>query len=106
MAAELRRLGYNIEKASQRKYNTIEEFANVVNLSLRDVHRLFEGRLVLSPFQLKAISEKVDISLKELLDVSGKYNLVECMGSFKDKRNEDKVLDLIDDYIDLMEAIS
>lgn len=106
MAAELRRLGYNIEKASQRKYNTIEDFAKAVNLSLRDVHRLFEGRLVLSPFQLKAISEKVDISLKELLDVSGKYNLVECMGSFKDKRNEDKVLDLIDDYIDLMEAIS
>lgn len=106
MAAELRRLGYNIEKASQRKYNTIDDFAKAVNLSLRDVHRLFEGRLVLSPFQLKAISEKVDISLKELLDVSGKYNLVECMGSFKDKRNEDKVLDLIDDYIDLMEAIS
>lgn len=106
MAAELRRLGYNIEKASQKKYNTIEDFASAIDLSLKDTHRLFEGRIVLSPFQLKAISEKVDVPLKELLDVSGRYTLVECMGSFKDKQNEDKVLDLIDNYIDLVEAIS
>jgi hypothetical protein len=65
-----------------------------------------EGRLIASPVQLKAISEKVEVPLKELLDVSGKYTLVECMGSFKCEENEDRILDLIDNYIDLVEAIS
>lgn len=106
MAAELRRLGYNIEKASRKAFAQTEEFANAINLSLKDVHRLFEGRLILSPLQLKVISEKVNMPLKELLDISGKYTLVECMGSFRDEKNEDKILDLIDNYIDLVEAIS
>lgn len=106
MAAELRRLGSNIEKASQKKYMQVEDFANAVNLSLKDVHRLFEGRLILSPLQLKVIAEKVNTPLKELLDISGQYTLVECMGSFKNKQNEDKILDLIDNYIDLVEAVS
>lgn len=106
MAAALRRLGSNIEKASRKTFKQIEEFANAINLSEKDVYRLFEGRLILSPVQLKVISEKVNTPLKELLDVSGKYTLVECMGSFKDEKNEDKILDLIDNYIDLIEAIS
>ena len=106
MAAELRRLGSNIEKASRENYKRVEDFANAINLSVRDVHRLFEGRLIVSPFQLKAISEKVNTPVRELLDISGKYTLVECMGSFKDEQNKDKILDLIDNYIDLVEAIS
>lgn len=106
MAAELRRLGYNIEKASQKKYEKIEEFACAINLSVKDTRRLFEGRLLPSPLQLKVVSEKVEVPLKQLLDVTGKYALVECMGNFKDEQNEDKILDLIDDYIDLVEAIS
>ena len=106
MAATLRRLGSNIEKASIKDFKQTEEFASAINLSVKDVHRLFEGRLVLSPVQLKLISEKVNKPLKELLDISGKYTLVECMGSFKDEKNEDKILDLIDNYIDLIEAIS
>ncbi len=105
MSAELRRLGSNIEKASRSNYKQIEEFANDTNLSVRDVHRLFEGRLILSPLQLKVISEKVNTPLKELLDISGEYTLVECMGRFKDEKNEDKILDLIDNYIDLVEAV-
>ena len=106
MAVELRRLGSNIEKASKKAFGHTEEFANAINMSLKDVHRLFEGRLILSPSQLKIISQKVDTPLKDLLDISGKYTFVECMGNFKDQKNEDKILDLIDNYIDLIEAIS
>ena len=52
------------------------------------------------------IAEVLKKPLKELLDTSGEFAIVECMGSFKDKNNEDKVLDIIDNYIDLIEAIS
>ena len=106
MAVMLRRLGSNIEKASLENYTHIEDFAKDVCLSVRDVHRLFEGRLVLSPIQLNLISQKVNTPLKDLLNVSGNYTFVECMGVFKDQSNEDKILDLIDNYIDLVESIS
>lgn len=106
MAVELRRLGNNIEKASKRTFKQTEEFASAINWSLKDVHRLFEGRLAVSPLQLKVISEKINTPVKTLLDISGEYTLVECMGNFKDVKNQDKILDLIDNYIDLIEAIS
>lgn len=106
MAAELRRLGSNIEKASKKNYTQVEDFASAINLSVKDVHRLFEGRLILSSSQLKVISEKVNTPMKKLLDISSKYTFVECVGSFKDVQNEDKILDLIDSYIDLSEAVS
>ena len=106
MAAELRRLGQNIEKASRSIYENIEDFARDINISTIDMYRLFEGRLLLLPSKLKQIAQVLNKSISELLDISGEYEFVECMGNFKDKQNEDKILDMIDNYIDLLEAIS
>lgn len=106
MAADLRRLGYNIEKASLSKYASKAEFAQAINLSVADVTRVFEGRLLLSPVKLKELAKLIGTSVRDLLDVTGEYNFVECMGNFKNKENEDKILDMIDNYIDLLEAIS
>lgn len=106
MAAELRRLGQNIEKASYAIYDNIGDFAKATGLSVADTYKLFEGRLMLVPSKLKEIANLVNKSLLELLDINGDYTFVECMGSFRDKKNEDKILDMIDDYIDLSEAIS
>ena len=106
MATELRRLGRNIEIASKSAYRNIEDFAKEINLSTKDMYRLFEGRLLLAPSMFMKIAEVLKKPLNELLDTSGEFAIVECMGSFKDKNNEDKVLDIIDNYIDLIEAIS
>lgn len=106
MAAELRRLGSNIEKASKTKYSSITDFARDVGLSVNDVSRLFEGRLFLPPFYLKKISQLIGLPFDELINTDGEYALVDCMGNFKDEKNKDKILDLIDNYIDLVEAVS
>ena len=106
MAAELRRLGQNIKKASRVKYDNTEDFAKAIGMSLFDTHRLIEGRLMLNPQKLKEVAVVLDKPLLELLNVDGDYTFVECMGNFKHKDNEDKILDMIDNYIDLIEAIS
>lgn len=106
MAADLRRLGQNIEKASQDIYTNVEDFAKAINLSLNDLYRVFEGRLLLTPSKLKEIAQVVNKPVGQLLNISGEYTFVECMGNFSDKSNEDQILDIIDDYIDLVEAIS
>lgn len=106
MAAELRRLGANIEEAYRAIYDSILEFAKDINLSENDVYRLFEGRLLLSPSKIKEVSRVLNKPLGELLDVSGNYAFVECMGNFTNMSNEDKILDIIDNYIDLVETVS
>ena len=106
MAADLRRLGRNIEKASKDIYDNVEDFAKNADISTSDVYRLFEGRLILNPLKLKEISKVVKKPLCDLLNTDGEYVFVECMGNFKDKNNEDKILDIIDSYVDLVEAIS
>lgn len=106
MAASLRRLGQNIEKASQTIYSNVEDFAKAVGLSITDLNKVFEGRLILPPLEFKRISQIINIPLNQLLNTTGDYTFVECMGNFREKENEDKILDLIDDYIDLVEAIS
>ena len=106
MAADLRRLGQNIKKASLEKYASTEAVAQAISLSVADVTRVFEGRLLLSPVKLKELSKLIGTSVRELLDVTGEYDFVECMGTFTNKENEDKILDMIDNYIDLLEAIS
>ena len=106
MAAELRRIGNNIARASQAIFADEKEFATQVNMSVADVYRLFEGRLMLYPAKLKEVAKILNKSVSELLDVSGDYKFVECMGHFNVKQNEDKILDIIDNYIDLLEAIS
>ena len=106
MAAELRRLGQNIENASRAIYENIEDFAKDINISAIDMYRLFEGRLLLLPSKLKEVARILNRPISELLDIRGEYMFVECMGSFKNKQNEDRILDMIDNYIDLLEAIS
>ena len=106
MAAELRRIGKNIAEASQAVFVDEHEFASRANMSVADVYRLFEGRLMLYPAKLKEVAKILNKSVSDLLDVSGEYKFVECMGHFEVKQNEDKILDIIDNYIDLLEAIS
>lgn len=106
MATELRRLGFNIEKASREMGDSTDDFAAKIGFSVRDTQRLFEGRLILSPVELKRISKLINKPLSELLNVNGSYSFVGCMGKFKNKKSEDKILDIIDNYIDLVEAIS
>lgn len=106
MANDLRRIGQNIEQFANNVYHSIEEFANAINLSVNDTHRLFEGRLVLTPLKLKEISRVLSVSLSELLNTEGEYSFVDCMGSFSNKANEDFIINIIDDYIDLIEDTS
>lgn len=106
MGTDLRKLGQNIEKASQSIYSNIEDFANAINISVKDMYRVFEGRLLLPPSKLIEVSRVINKPLGELLETNEEYKFIECMGNFKEQKNEEKILDIIDNYIDLVEAIS
>ena len=107
MASNLRSFGYNIETIAKKKNVDINAIADVCRLSINDVRRVFEGRLVLTPIQVSAIASILGCSIDQLLSTpKGFVSYGECMGEFKSPENEEKILNIIDDYIDLKESIN
>ncbi|MBE6741871.1 MAG: hypothetical protein E7570_06150 [Ruminococcaceae bacterium] len=107
MASNLRLLGYNIETMAKNNGVNISAIANACNLSTNDVQRVFEGRLVLTPAQVKAIANIFSCSIDQLLVKPSSFESYgECMGKFNNSENEEIILNIIDDYIDLRESIN
>lgn len=106
MSKMTRIYGRNIELAIKRKYSNIEGFLKDANMIERDVNRLFEGRLLLNYAKLKEISQLTETPISEFLEMDKDYTFVEPYGEFTNSENEHKILDLIDDYIDLVDILS
>lgn len=106
MASNLRLLGNNIKRMAEKNRLDTEELADACGFSLSDIHRVFEGRLLLTPVQICAIADTLKCSVNQLLvKPEGFISYGECMGDFKNSENEDKILNIIDDYIDLVESV-
>lgn len=103
MSKTSRIVGKNIELAVKRKYANVEDFRMNINLSQRDLERLFTGRLLLNPKKIKEVSQLLEVSVLDLLNTDKDYTFVHAYGEFSDRENEHKILDFIDDYIDLVE---
>ena len=103
MSKQLRILGKNIEIAVKNHYDNIEDFRKDIGFSERDLDRLFTGRLLVNKDKLKQISILVKTPIQDLLNTKKDYTFVHSYGEFKNRENEHKILDLIDDYIDLIE---
>ena len=75
----------------------------------RDICKLLEGRLLLSPQALTAIADELHVGLGELVQdhlTTEDIDLAECMNSFSDPANKEVILDILDDYIELKESVS
>lgn len=104
MISSLRLLGYNIETMAKNNNVDVNTIANACNLSTNDVQRMFEGRLVLTPSQINAMANIFGCSVDQLLVEPDDFTSYgECFGKFKNPKNEEKILNIIDDYIDLIE---
>lgn len=64
------------------------ELCSKLNFSSVDLNKLLFGRLSVTPVQLTTIA-----------------NTVHCMSSFSTKEHCNEVLDIIDSYIDIKEAV-
>lgn len=96
-------VGKNIELAVKKKYDNVEDFRKDIDFTQRDLDRLFTGRVLVHFKKFKQIAELVEVPVIELLDTNKDYTFVHAYGEFSNRENEHKILDLIDDYIDLVE---
>lgn len=100
--------------------NYVENMANSVGLSVCDISQaihcsedkvksFLKGRTFLSFEQLTTLSDLIGVSFPELIRGDEKtYNatVVHCMNEFDDPQKREEILDLIDDYLDVVNSLN
>ena len=107
MANAGRKIGVNIFSLMQNAGMSREELAEKMNYSYRDVCRILEGRLMLPPVELKKIAGLFEKTKHGLIHYEADKFVPELqyMKEFSDQKNLEQILDLLDSYVELKEAM-
>ena len=106
--ANLRDLGYRIMTLINNDSTLKARLCSNLNFSSLDLERLFYGRLALTPIQIRNIASTLSVSTEDLINYKNTdsyKNYVHCMSAFSSQDNCNEVLDIIDSYIDIKEAV-
>lgn len=101
-------LGNNIILELSEMNLSVEMFAEKIGFTEAETQKLIQGRMFLPPFQLNVIAKALGISVEKLIDDRGceaYNNLIHNFGEFKSRENQELILDMIDMYADLEEAL-
>lgn len=95
------RLGQNIKYNIDNKYDgDIKRFANDINCDYEILLNIVDGRRLIRPVELLSIAKCLDIDPMILL--SDNSPIIK-LGHFDDDFNLDRVMNMIDDYIEIIE---
>lgn len=105
---KFRSIGYFIDSLLGDDNSKRNDFCKTLNFSLTDLNRLCEGVIGLTPIQLEKTASFFGNTISEILNYSNTdsySNKVHCRTDFSNQENCDKILDIIDSYIDVREAV-
>lgn len=106
---EARMLGNYIENLAEEKGISTSTLSQLLGCSELQVARLFKGLSFASFSQISKLAEFLGTTVESLLsgDID-KYNrtVVHCMNDFQNNNNREKILDLIEGYVDIVDAVS
>ncbi len=107
MTSAGRMLGVNIFTLMQKADISREKLAEQLGYTYRDICRLIEGRLLLPPVELSKIAEKLNTTKDILVHYKSDSSVPELqyMKEFSNSDNLDKILDLLDEYVELQESM-
>lgn len=103
----MRTIGYKVFSLAKEK-QAEEMLMKKLNFSSNDLRKLYDGRLAFSDEDLSVISEELKVPVDDILDyveTDAYPKMVHCMSKFSRQENCDKILDIIDSYIDIKEAV-
>lgn len=79
---------------------------SLLNCSEPELNRFLEGRLFFSYKQIRVLAAALNLSVEELLNGGEEIynkNYTRNYGSFRNNDNREQILDIIDNYIDIVE---
>ena len=105
---QMRMLGNYVEHLAKINNVTAAYLGAVLNCPELHIQRFFKGRAFLTFPQLGAIADMFNVPVSYLLAGdydSYKANVVDCNQEFDNEDNREMILDIIDDYLDVYEAL-
>lgn len=105
---EARMLGNYVEHLANTKGLSISDLSKILGCSDNRTYSFIKGRAFASFSQMSNLASALDVSIDKLLtgDIDS-YNatVVHCMNDFDDPTKREEILDLIDNYIDIVDAV-
>ena len=105
---KFRNIGYYIDSMLKGDVNKKSDYCSLLNFSSNDLNRLCDGRIILTPNQLEKTAFFFKKSVSDIIsyvNLDSYSDQVHCRTKFSDSSNCDKILDIIDAYIDVKESV-
>ena len=102
-----RKLGVNIYAFMHDVNISLENFAENLGYSIKDVWNIIEGKIIVPPVEIERISKFLGTTKNYLLN-NEPDSLVpdlQYMKEFSNPDNLDTILDLMDEYVELREVV-
>ncbi len=103
-----REVGFAVKQLANTEEKK-QQLREALGYSAQELEKLFAGRLYITGFDLDTISKVCGVSPESIVEPDPEAyhaGVVHCMTQFKNPENREKVLDLIDAYIDAQEALT
>ncbi len=102
-------IGYTAQQLSTNKDISFVELYNTLCCTERQLKAFLRGRALISFEQLCKLAKLFDVSVSEIIHGdTEQYNkyMTDCIGHFSNNDNRETILNLIDDYVDVLDAVS
>ena len=100
---DFHKIGSFIKLKMMEQNKSIQSLSEESGYSTKDIGKILDGRLFLSPKQIEEIAGILDLDINEMINCID-VDSIEYVGEFTKEENKDKLLDYIDRYVDLKEA--
>lgn len=102
-----RLLGYRVRKLVEQIPGAEEEILRRLEISELDLARFYDGRILMTFRDISAIAEICNTTVNDLLneDDTDFYESFHYHGAPLQPKSMDRILDIIDAYIDVREAV-
>ena len=100
---DFHKIGSFIKLKMMEQNKSIQSLAEESGYSTKDIGKILDGRLCLSPKQIEEIAGILDLDINEMINCID-VDSIEYVGEFTKEENKDMLLDYIDRYVDLKEA--
>ena len=100
---DFHKIGSFIKLKMMEQNKSIQSLAEESGYSTKDIGKILDGRLFLSPKQIEEIAGILDLDINEMINCID-VDSIEYVGEFTKEENKDKLLDYFDRYVDLKEV--
>lgn len=102
-----RKLGVNIRTCMLEANISLDSFAEHLGYSMKDVWNIIEGKIIIPPVELDKIASLLKTTKNELINRESDSLVPELqyMKEFSNLDNLNRILDLMDEYVELKEVI-